>query len=664
MDGGREQIQAEHRPATEPPRRDRAQVALAGVVLLLVLALTQLLLAVTPVEALPFPWNARSAPSPPSSSLAAGALQEVSPPEAVQQLQAALAERQPVVEILSPQDGSVLPAGPWTLRLKLRDWPLVDDARLGLGPHLVVQLDQQPPLRWTAVEGELPELSPGSHRLTVYAALPWGEARKNPGAVQQIRLHRTAPNPLALPERGSPQLLAVSPPAIAGEEPLLLDWLLLDAPLQDVGAGTQWRLRAEINEQVILLDQQTPLWLSGWGNGVNALRLTLLDGRGTPLNPPFNALVQEVDRSAAGPPPRWQGPQLSAQELAILIGLHNPLDDTGGGSAPAHTSNASGGNPEPAREMGPASLPAPSWRSSDSAGDSRTPHQSPPLGRASAQGSGSPEDASPPALTALPSSMPAPGEPDQAGPSSAGALPQPTPWTEQPGQQQAGAEDNAQRVRSVHTTADSELQALAPKPPATSSTPTAPPPPPRAAMAPWSDPEDGDRPRMDADAASGELRAVTPQAAEPQAWQLSSGGRPLSPSDPGERMEAPVAVGDGNGEPDAPVSGPADAQSGRLRPSVANEDLPHREQGSLAGEAPLGKPANPQAGAPRSAAGVPDPSAEGADTAPSDEAARSPRVAPSSSLGGRARDLVNADGTLRRTPANGPLQALMERLQP
>jgi hypothetical protein len=230
-----------------------------------------------------------------------------------------------VVEILSPRDDSLLPAGPWTLKLRLHDWPLVDGGELGAGPHLKVQIDQEPPQIWTRLEGTLPPLSPGSHRLTVYAAMPWGEALKNPGAMQQIRLHRTAANPLSLPAPGTPQLLPVSPSGIASGEPLLLDWLLLDAPLQNLrGDGNQWRLRAQINGDAVLLDQQTPLWLRGWKSGRNALQLELLDGRGEPLNPPFNSLVLEVERSPSAPRPRWLGDRLSPQELAVLLGQTPP----------------------------------------------------------------------------------------------------------------------------------------------------------------------------------------------------------------------------------------------------------------------------------------------------------------------------------------------------
>jgi len=277
--------------------------------------------------ALPLPahaWNlpGRSAASPPAGAPPpARGLQEVAPPTAVVQLAEALSHRQPTITILEPRDGALLPEGSWTLRLGLDDWPLVDAGPLGLGPHLMVQLDDglpQPLLETTAV---MPPLVPGSHRLTVYAVRPWGEVVKAPGAFRQIRLHRVAPNPLALPAEGSPQLLAVSPSQPSAGEPVLLDWLLIDAPLQNLRADdARWRLRVTVNGDSFLVNQQTPLWLKGWKPGSNAVLLELVDGRGEPLNPPFNSLVREVRLDPGLPRSPWLEPRLDGPTLARLMG--------------------------------------------------------------------------------------------------------------------------------------------------------------------------------------------------------------------------------------------------------------------------------------------------------------------------------------------------------
>jgi hypothetical protein len=296
-----------------------------------------------------------SAPAAASVPLAAttptGNLQEVPPPGAVQQLSERLRERQPRVDVLAPADGTVLPAGPWALKLRVSDWPLADAGELGLGPHLVVQIDGEPPLRLSseaaAANVPLPELSPGSHRVTVYAARPWGEAVKSSGASTQIRVHRVAANPPELPASGSPQLIASSPNGRAGAEPVLVDWLLFDAPLQRLRDDDgRWRLRVSVNGDSFLVDRQTPLWLKGFRNGSNAVQLELLDGRGEPLNPPFNSLVEEVviqsSQRAA-----WQKPGLSNEELDRLSGV-----------APAAAPEAaSGPEPEPESQAAPEPQP-------------------------------------------------------------------------------------------------------------------------------------------------------------------------------------------------------------------------------------------------------------------------------------------------------------------
>ena len=270
------------------------------------------------------------APAPLPVQGPSGRLQEVAPPAAVQQIQAALAERQPQVSIQIPRDGSDLPAGPVKLQVQVRDWPLVDAGVLGLGPHLVVQVDDLAPQRLTTsrsgqfptrLDAELPPLGPGSHRLTAYAAKPWGEVVKSPGAWDQVRVNRVAANPLATPQLGTPQLIGVSTADLVGRKPVLLDWLLIDAPLQGLRDNDgSWRLRVTVNGDSFLVDQNSPLWLKGWHSGSNSVLMELVDGRGAPLNPPFNTLVSEVTINSSSPTPSWQRGHLNASELAQLLG--------------------------------------------------------------------------------------------------------------------------------------------------------------------------------------------------------------------------------------------------------------------------------------------------------------------------------------------------------
>ncbi|QEY32208.1 hypothetical protein EVJ50_08195 [Synechococcus sp. RSCCF101] len=260
-------------------------------------------------------------------------LQETAPPLAVQQVRERLAVHDPVVRITAPAPDAVLAEGPWTLDLQVQDWPIGDAGPLGPGPHVVVQIDDEAPRRITAVEeGQasltLDPLSPGSHRITAYAARPWGEAVKSPQASSRLIVHRLAPLPGSQPAPGSAWMVPVSPDQreatgpIGTREPVLVDWLLWDAPLQHLSPGDdQWRLRITLNGDSVLVDRQTPLWLEGFRPGDNVLMLELLAATGEPLNPPFNAVVRgvRVDPRASGGP--WLNGPLSERDLALVLGL-------------------------------------------------------------------------------------------------------------------------------------------------------------------------------------------------------------------------------------------------------------------------------------------------------------------------------------------------------
>ena len=112
-----------------------------------------------PVLAIPpLPWaNQRNAGSAPNqgtnlpTQTPSGRLREVEPPGAVQQLRQALAKHHPQLSLISPLDGSQLKGGPLNLELKIEDWPLANDRELGLGAHVAIQVDDQAPIRLSAV---------------------------------------------------------------------------------------------------------------------------------------------------------------------------------------------------------------------------------------------------------------------------------------------------------------------------------------------------------------------------------------------------------------------------------------------------------------------------------------------------------------------------------
>ena len=263
-------------------------------------------------------------------------LQEVAPPAGAQAVRDALGDRQPRISIVAPENDALLTASDWTLTLRVQDWPVHEPGNLGPGPHVVVQLDDAPGQRLFSgpAEGDLwtitiPALAPGSHRLTAYAAWPWGEPVVGPGALDQHRLHRTARSAHGLPAPQAVQLLPAPPPALAAGAPVPVSWLLIDAPLQNLRPDdARWRLQIGVDGTTILLDRNEPFWLAPLPPGLHALTLDLLDAQGAPLGAPFTSHVVELAVPPRGAPlPAVLRPQLTGRELESLLAEAPPAAD-------------------------------------------------------------------------------------------------------------------------------------------------------------------------------------------------------------------------------------------------------------------------------------------------------------------------------------------------
>ena len=138
-----------------------------------------------------------------------------------------------------PINDSIVTSDALELSFEIDDWPLSSDPELGLGPHVVLQIDNRAPLRLSESDGNrlkvrIDDLEAGSHRFSAWAAYPWGEAVQAPGASVQGRLHLWQKLQGTQPERDAPWLVPVSPAGEQGQQPLLVDWLIWNAPLQNL----------------------------------------------------------------------------------------------------------------------------------------------------------------------------------------------------------------------------------------------------------------------------------------------------------------------------------------------------------------------------------------------------------------------------------------------
>ncbi|MBL6741753.1 MAG: hypothetical protein ISP80_04865 [Synechococcus sp. BS301-5m-G53] len=296
--------------------------------------LTALLLlgAGLPVHARPgfFNREAGSGAKPMPSSAPSGKLQEVAPPGAVQQLRQELQRHRPSLRLIDPGNDSIVSSDALELRFEIEDWPLSSDPELGLGPHVVLQIDNRAPLRLSESNGNrlkvrIDNLEAGSHRFSAWAAYPWGEAVQAPGASIQGRVHLWQKLQGTQPEPDAPWLVAVPPAGEQGLQPLLVDWLIWNAPLQNLREGDgRWRLRISIDGDSFLVDHQEALWLKGSnGAGSHDIQMELLNGLGEPITPVFNNQLIHL-KAPSGPKPGWMRPRLTERQLERLSGSPEP----------------------------------------------------------------------------------------------------------------------------------------------------------------------------------------------------------------------------------------------------------------------------------------------------------------------------------------------------
>jgi hypothetical protein len=241
-----------------------------------------------------------SVPTASNSALATtdGPLSEVNIPESISRLAPSLEKFQPQVQILSPKSGEILSDDRVSVKLQVNDLPLFKDPELGLGNHLHVILDKQTYQGVYDLNQPLvfKNLAAGTHSLRVFASRAWHESFKNEGAYAQATFHvltKTAENN---PDPRQPLLTYSRPAGIYSAEPIMLDYYLTNAPSHLVANGNQtslpdWRIRVTVNDQRFILDRWAPIYLQGFKQGKNWVRLELVDDRGNPMPNVYNDTV-------------------------------------------------------------------------------------------------------------------------------------------------------------------------------------------------------------------------------------------------------------------------------------------------------------------------------------------------------------------------------------
>lgn len=224
-------------------------------------------------------------------------LEEVSPPELIQKLKAALSTSSPTVEIIEPRENSSLDNQTVEIKLSVSGLSLYKDSILELGPHVTVVLDDQESIDVHDVNHPIiiENLKPGTHTIRAIAAYPWHESFKNPSAYDQNTFHvltRTHEN-----DAGELPILTVS--SIQERytaEPILLDFVVRQAsqsqtsnPNSKIISPTKIQVKATLNDQEFIVSEpDSSLYLQGIKAGQNWIKLELEDEAGNWVKAPFS----------------------------------------------------------------------------------------------------------------------------------------------------------------------------------------------------------------------------------------------------------------------------------------------------------------------------------------------------------------------------------------
>ena len=244
---------------------------------------------------------------PPASEIS-GTFSETAPPDVIQALRPNLEGYQPQVSILSPQTDEVLQENTVNVRLQVKDLPIFKDPQWQLGPHLHLILDNDPYIAVYDLNQSvvLPNLSPGTHTLRVFASRPWHESFKNEGAYAETIFHVLTKTEKNNPDVKLPLLTYSRPNGNYGAEPIMLDFYLTNAPLHSVAETnpddimSNWRIRSTINGESFILDRWQPIYLKGFQPGKTWVKLEFLNNEGQTVKNVFNTTIRLINYQPNG----------------------------------------------------------------------------------------------------------------------------------------------------------------------------------------------------------------------------------------------------------------------------------------------------------------------------------------------------------------------------
>ncbi|HHP7231284.1 MAG TPA: hypothetical protein ACFCUY_10560 [Xenococcaceae cyanobacterium] len=233
-----------------------------------------------------------------STNNTASQLSETAPPRLIQQLKSQLISDRPQVEIITPKAGITLTDTTVKVQLSVQDFPLFQDAKLGLGSNLHLILDNEPYITLYSVDEpiELKDLTPGTHTLRVVACTPWHETFKTQGAYAQTTFNILTETEDNHPDPNLPLLTYSSPQGNYSAEPVMLDFYLKEPSQKNLKSGEVISnlVQVTVNDETFTIDQWEPIYLQGFKEGNNIVQLELIDSEGHKIDNAFNNTVRLI----------------------------------------------------------------------------------------------------------------------------------------------------------------------------------------------------------------------------------------------------------------------------------------------------------------------------------------------------------------------------------
>ena len=228
-------------------------------------------------------------------------LAETPTPKIITELNRQLEQYNPQVKIIAPRQERVFPSTDISVELEVAKLPVFQDAKLKLGNHLDLILDNEPAKSIYDVTKPivLKNLTPGTHTIRVFASRPWGESYKNEGAYAQTTFSVLTETNDNRPDRNLPLLTYNNPTGTYGAEPVLLDFYLTNAPLHSVAKSEpnllDWKIKTTVNGDSFFLENWQPVYLTGLNPGENWIQLELIDEAGNNIENTYNNTVRVIN---------------------------------------------------------------------------------------------------------------------------------------------------------------------------------------------------------------------------------------------------------------------------------------------------------------------------------------------------------------------------------